>query len=340
MNRGSRDVGDAVTVFCDDDLEIDPASLQRLVATVAIGTADVAAPRIVDAGGHDEGSVRALPTPGRLLVEWARHARSSAGAGSRRVEKWRRPTRTEPVDAFDAALVAVRTERVADDATPRGLLPLLGGARLVLAAARRRAPGGRRPRRGRAHAGGRDDVRADKQRLLARNAVRCVYRTQGRYAAGARLARRRALAAPAPRRRRPARSFRAVGIARGARLARPRGRARCMAGVRVTAVVVDWLGRGGIAQTTPTWVRGLADARPRCRRGHPRRPGARRSRGARAARTAPHPFVTHRRLAHLAATTVEELEPDVVVVQNYVVPVLETPAGPGAASLGRTRRSS
>jgi hypothetical protein len=33
------------------------------------------------------------------------------------------------------------------------------------------------------HAGGRDDVRADKQRLLARNAVRCVYRTQGRRAA-------------------------------------------------------------------------------------------------------------------------------------------------------------
>jgi hypothetical protein len=33
------------------------------------------------------------------------------------------------------------------------------------------------------HAGGRADVRADKQRLLARNAVRCVYRTQGRWAA-------------------------------------------------------------------------------------------------------------------------------------------------------------
>ena len=33
------------------------------------------------------------------------------------------------------------------------------------------------------HAGGRADVRPEKQRLLARNAVRCVYRTQGRAAA-------------------------------------------------------------------------------------------------------------------------------------------------------------
>ena len=54
VNRGGRDVRDAVTVFCGDDLEIDPASLERLVATVASGAADVAAPRIVDGAGNDE----------------------------------------------------------------------------------------------------------------------------------------------------------------------------------------------------------------------------------------------------------------------------------------------
>ena len=182
VNRGVREVRDEVTVFCGDDVEIDAASLRRLVATVATGAADVAAPRIVDTDGRVEASVRALPTPGRLLVEWAMTPdRPSPGLGH--VEKWRRPTTTEQVDAFDAALVATRTSVLRATPLPEDYflyweeldwcwqLRAAGLRSVVVPDAVVR------------HAGGRDDVRADKQRLLARNAVRCVYRTQGRFAA-------------------------------------------------------------------------------------------------------------------------------------------------------------
>jgi GT2 family glycosyltransferase len=182
VNRGCREVGDAVTVFSGDDVEIDPASLRRLVATVNGGSADVAVPRIVDAGGNDEGSVRALPTPGRLFVEWAVTSDRPRGR-VRGVEKWRRPSGTEVVEAFDAALVAVRTSVLATTPLPEDYflyweeldwcwqLRAAGHRSVVVPDAVLR------------HTGGRQDVRPDKQRLLARNAVRCVHRTQGRAAA-------------------------------------------------------------------------------------------------------------------------------------------------------------
>jgi glycosyltransferase involved in cell wall biosynthesis len=90
------------------------------------------------------------------------------------------------------------------------------------------------------------------------------------------------------------------------------------------AVVVDWLGRGGIAQTTPAWVRALE------RRGHAVTVVTRGGReltgpNVRSPHEGPHALVGHRRVARLAADTVDELDPEVVVVQNYVVPPLERP---------------
>ena len=182
VNRGAQEVTDPITVFACDDVEVDLESLRRLVDTLASGAADVAAPRLVGLDGRDEATVRALPTPWRLFVEWAITS-DRPRPGARRVQKWRRPTSTERVDAFDAALVAVRTHVLRE-------VPLAedyflyweeidwcwrlreAGCRSVLV-----------PDAVVRHAGGRDDVRADKQRLLARNAVRCVARTQGRWAA-------------------------------------------------------------------------------------------------------------------------------------------------------------
>jgi glycosyltransferase involved in cell wall biosynthesis len=92
----------------------------------------------------------------------------------------------------------------------------------------------------------------------------------------------------------------------------------------VSAIVVDWLGRGGIAQTTPAWSRALTTA------GHEVvvvTRGGRELGGSevRSPRDGAHALITHRRLARLAAATVDELDPDVIVVQNYVVPALEAP---------------
>jgi len=68
----------------------------------------------------------------------------------------------------------------------------------------------------------------------------------------------------------------------------------------MSVVVVDWLGRGGIAQTTPAWTRALTDA------GHEVVVVTRGGRelngpGVRSPRDGAHALITHRRLARLAA---------------------------------------
>ncbi len=90
----------------------------------------------------------------------------------------------------------------------------------------------------------------------------------------------------------------------------------------MSAVVVDWLGRGGIAQTTRAWVEQLEAA------GHSTTVVTRRDRELTGSHVlsppeGAHALITHRRVAALAARTVRERDPDIVVVQNYVVPPLE-----------------
>lgn len=100
----------------------------------------------------------------------------------------------------------------------------------------------------------------------------------------------------------------------------------------MSAVIVDWLGRGGIAQTTRAWVEQLEAA------GHSTVVVTRRDRELTGSNViAPpegaHALITHRRVAELAARTVRERDPDLVVVQNYVIPPLER-------SLDRALRSA
>jgi len=104
----------------------------------------------------------------------------------------------------------------------------------------------------------------------------------------------------------------------------------------MSVVIVDWLGRAGITQSTRTWLEV-------CRaRGHATTVVTRGNRelrgdGVRAPAEGPHPLLTHRRLAVLAARTIDELEPDVVIVQNYVVPAIERPLD---RALARSRARS
>jgi glycosyltransferase involved in cell wall biosynthesis len=103
----------------------------------------------------------------------------------------------------------------------------------------------------------------------------------------------------------------------------------------VSVVIVDWLGRAGIAQTTRLWQT-MCEAN-----GHPTTVvtrGGRELQGpsVRAPDEGPHPLVTHRRLAQLAAHTIEDLRPDVVIIQNYIVPALEHPLDRALAGGGPT----
>jgi GT2 family glycosyltransferase len=175
--------GDTI-VFTNDDVAFDVEVVERLASAVTDGTADVAVPRVVRPTGEDEGTVLALPTVGRLLLEWAILPDTPPADGrTHGVQKWRRPTATEPIDASTAVMVAVRTAVLRATPLPEEYFLYWEelewfwrlrdtGCRVVIV-----------PNVSVVHDGGRVDIRADKSRLLARNAVRCVRRTQGRTAA-------------------------------------------------------------------------------------------------------------------------------------------------------------
>lgn len=103
----------------------------------------------------------------------------------------------------------------------------------------------------------------------------------------------------------------------------------------MSVVLVDWLGRGGIAQTSEAWAIELRSAgvdtvvvtRPARELGS----GAIQVEGAPAhgARLA-----AHRSVAQEAARQILERHPDVVVVQNYVAPILEGPVYAAARHVG------
>jgi glycosyltransferase involved in cell wall biosynthesis len=94
----------------------------------------------------------------------------------------------------------------------------------------------------------------------------------------------------------------------------------------VSVVLVDWLGRGGIAQTSESWaieLRATGIDTVVVTRPH-------RELGSGVIEITPAParrgrLRAHRAVADEAARRIREQCPDVVVVQNYVAPVLERP---------------
>jgi GT2 family glycosyltransferase len=179
--------GDTI-VFSNDDVMVDVESVERLVSVVAQGEADVAVPRVVQPDGAEVCTVLALPTPGRLLLEWAILPDTPPGGGrTYGVEKWRRPTTRQEIDASTAVMIAVRADVLRSTPLPEEYFLYWEELEWFW---RLRAKGHRvviEPGAHVVHDGGRADVRPDKSRLLARNAVRCVRRTQGRAAAATAL---------------------------------------------------------------------------------------------------------------------------------------------------------
>jgi hypothetical protein len=87
-----------------------------------------------------------------------------------------------------------------------------------------------------------------------------------------------------------------------------------------SVLLVDWLGRGGIAQTSEAWRRELvalgADVAIATR-------GGRELHADVAPPPHAHAVLEHRALAADAARAIEDTRPGLVVVQNYVIPPLE-----------------
>jgi GT2 family glycosyltransferase len=155
-------------LFCNDDVELlaDTAAVARRVGRPG----GVVAPALVDAAGQPTPSVHALPTPGRVLLELV--ALPDHGPEGLGVQKWRRPTATEPVPAVTAAAVLVDRQVLLRHPLPTEYFLYWeelswfwalrdAGVDTVLEPALR-------VRRD----GGRSEVGADKWRLLGANLVR------------------------------------------------------------------------------------------------------------------------------------------------------------------------
>jgi GT2 family glycosyltransferase len=182
VNAIAREARRQIVVFANDDVEMCRGAVERLASPIRRGDADVVVPQLVGADGAIEPTVRALPTLRSLFVEWALLPdRPNPLVGRLAgVQKWRRPSRAARIEAATAAVVATRRDLLRDEPLPeeyflyweelewfwrlreRSAIVQLDGLTQVT-----RWPG-------------RDDQRAEKSVLMARNAVRCVRRTQGR----------------------------------------------------------------------------------------------------------------------------------------------------------------
>ena len=156
-------------------------TVRGLARVVADGEADVAVPRIVDGTGTTERTIAALPSVGALVREWMLlpDAPVSAMHGMARVEKWRLPTQPEVVDAASAVVVAASRSLLVAEPLPEQYFLYWEESDWFWRLRTRGVVVQYRPELECRHDGGRDDVRPDKSRLLARNAVRCVRATQG-----------------------------------------------------------------------------------------------------------------------------------------------------------------
>jgi GT2 family glycosyltransferase len=174
-----------VVVFSNDDLIAAADTVRSLASYVASGRADVAVPSLRSADGSLERSIAALPTPWTLFKEWAVLPDQPVPALERVIgaEKWRVPSSPELIQAAAATMVAVRRDLIARVPLPTAYFLYWEemewfwrlrevGARVLYC-----------PDVVVQHRGGRSDVRVEKAELLARNAVRCVRRTQGRRSA-------------------------------------------------------------------------------------------------------------------------------------------------------------
>ena len=194
VNAGVAAATRPVVVFMNDDLEVEPLAVERLAALIHSGRCDVVAPAIRTAAGAWEPSVLAIPTPGRLLLEWAMLPdRPPAWLGTgrlaatarRSVHKWTQPIWLERVPAVTAAMIACRRDLIRRLPMPEAYFLYWEELEWFSLLAAEATTVWLEPGSTVTHLGGRHDLRPEKARLLARNAVRCVRRTRGRRSGAA-----------------------------------------------------------------------------------------------------------------------------------------------------------
>ena len=190
VNAGVAQVTTDYVVFMNDDILVEPEAVLALKEAVADGTADVAVPAIVNPSGALEPTIRALPTPAGLFREWFLFPERRLPVRHLvHVEKWRRPREPEPIEAAGTPVIAARTQLLRELPLPEDYLLNWDeiewfwrlrerGMRVVYLPTVRAVHLG----------GGPQDISPFKSRLMTRNAIRFVRKTQGSGAAHRALA--------------------------------------------------------------------------------------------------------------------------------------------------------
>ena len=185
VNLGVKQASSEYIVAMNDDLLLEIDDLFALREYVVKGGADVALPAILDVEGDVEPTIKALPTPGALIREWLVLPDHPVERlqGRVKVEKWRQPTEPEEVSAAGTPVMATTAALLREHPMPEDYFlyweeiewfwHLREAGKRVLYIPHLRAR----------HLGGRQEISAFKAKLITRNAVRCVRRTQGRGAA-------------------------------------------------------------------------------------------------------------------------------------------------------------
>jgi GT2 family glycosyltransferase len=185
VNLGVKQASSEYIVAMNDDLLLDLDDLFALREYIVSGEADVALPAILDVEGEVEPTIKALPTPAALIREWLVFPDHPIERlrGRLRIQKWRQPSEPEQVQAAGTPVMAttaklLREHPMAEDyflywEEIEWFWRLREAGKRVLYV----------PHLTARHLGGRQEISAFKAKLITRNAVRCVRRTQGRSAA-------------------------------------------------------------------------------------------------------------------------------------------------------------
>lgn len=183
VNAGVGVASGSAIVFMNDDVSVSGKVVLDL-AELALSSSSVAVPALRRPDGVLEPSIFALPTVWSLLVEWVLTPDEPVRALRwLPVEKWRQPVHTERVEAAAAAMVACSKELLVEVPMPEAYFLYWEEAEWFWKLRERGIRVLYTPSWSVTHSGGRGDIRAQKSVLMARNAVRCVRRTQGRLSA-------------------------------------------------------------------------------------------------------------------------------------------------------------
>lgn len=184
VNAAMAEVEAEVVVLLNDDVVISDEAVAQLSDAVRRG-ADVAGPQVRNAAGELEPPLIGLPRPVQLAASLLLPDRPVAALAWMRVGKWVRPVEQTRVSALSAAALAVRAALLRECPLPEDYFMYWEEVEWFWTLHRRDARVEFLPQVEVVHHGGRTEVRPDKADLLARNAVLCARRTQGRWAAAA-----------------------------------------------------------------------------------------------------------------------------------------------------------